>query len=299
MHRCLFLVKDTHTSSTFWTQGFHPNVRPIKIFSHHLDVTKFLTFKNYLTNYSYMILSECDFSGMSVSDYRQFFKVLHATKNLRKHAAPAAAAILPAPVAVTVEPTMEMCAKTTARALRRRIRQENTELTVIDNHRNDDQSISGCIVQSEISNPIKVKRRRLDLPLPSDIPPPAAHDYTIDNDMLKFSNSMQSIDLGFQLLVKSVLPCVKISRPQFLIRLQLRKEGFHNDPLRMFARFLKINYPEFSKPGGLLLPVREFVSFHGMIDGETVRYRLSRDEIASVKQLDLEFLTEKDADRSD
>lgn len=74
LQNVVFLVKDIHTSSLQYTQFFKPDHRPIKAYLHGYDVTRFLTHKSNLTNYSYYFLNYAYTIGFNIKDVRDFFR---------------------------------------------------------------------------------------------------------------------------------------------------------------------------------------------------------------------------------
>lgn len=76
--RCVFLVKD---STVFFTQHHKLNVRPIKVYYQGHDVTRFLTSRTNLTNYTYQFIAttavELRFSIKEVRSYLSTFKRAH------------------------------------------------------------------------------------------------------------------------------------------------------------------------------------------------------------------------------
>lgn len=85
IHRLVFLVKRVGPDGPlYFTQFVQPDVVPKKVYFCGYDVTKFLTFKNTLTNFSYIFLCNIAFDhSFSVKEVRAFFRINNSAKMRR------------------------------------------------------------------------------------------------------------------------------------------------------------------------------------------------------------------------
>lgn len=78
LYKLLFFVKDT---SCYFTQYYKANVRPIKVYFLGHDVTRFLTSRSNLTNYTYKFLADIALSlRFSVKEVRSYLCTFRKTK---------------------------------------------------------------------------------------------------------------------------------------------------------------------------------------------------------------------------
>lgn len=74
LQHCVFLIHDTTLNTTYFTQFYKPGMRPKKVYFHGFDITRFLTHRSNLTNYSYFFLNYVYSIGFTLLDVRNYFK---------------------------------------------------------------------------------------------------------------------------------------------------------------------------------------------------------------------------------
>lgn len=87
IRRLVFLVKSIQSGTEFFTQYVKADVIPKKVFFCGHDVTKFLTFKSTLSQFSYVFLCNLAFEHvMTVREVRTFFRINNSksVKRVRK-----------------------------------------------------------------------------------------------------------------------------------------------------------------------------------------------------------------------
>lgn len=87
VNKIIFLVKPigTISKSTFFTQYILPDVRPLKAYFRSCDVTKLLTSKNQLTQFTYEFLCgiACE-EGFTFGEIRSFFYITYKSKTSKR-----------------------------------------------------------------------------------------------------------------------------------------------------------------------------------------------------------------------
>lgn len=73
LQNVVFLIKDKITDTLRYTQFYLPHCRPIKVFLHGFDITRFLVHRSNLTNYSYYFINYAYSIGFTIKDVRAYF----------------------------------------------------------------------------------------------------------------------------------------------------------------------------------------------------------------------------------
>lgn len=73
LQNIVFLIKDKITDTFRYTQFYLPHARPVKVFLHGFDITRFLVHRSNLTNYSYYFLNYAFSIGFTIKDVRAYF----------------------------------------------------------------------------------------------------------------------------------------------------------------------------------------------------------------------------------
>lgn len=73
LRNLIFLVKDVKTKTFSWTQYYNPSLKPVSVYLHGFDVTRFLTHRCTLTNYSYYFINYVYSIGFTIHDVRSYF----------------------------------------------------------------------------------------------------------------------------------------------------------------------------------------------------------------------------------
>lgn len=88
LRNLIFLVKDVKTKTFSWTQYYNPSLKPISVYLHGFDITRFLTHRSTLTNYSYYFINYVYSIGFTIHDVRSYFngftRVTSAQPDIKK-----------------------------------------------------------------------------------------------------------------------------------------------------------------------------------------------------------------------
>lgn len=307
LNRLLFLVKDKaqdRFSSTYWTQYFRADVRPLKVYYQGHDVTKLLTFKSNLTNYSYLFLAEsCLHFGLTANEVRQYFRIFQKigkSKSARKKelsidtstsvSKAAESGSLPTPkkniTFVKSNTTLDVRRSTRLKEKERgkllpSLCGSSTSLAEIDKMSDDEvpmrkkrKTESSAFSMQEVRKTVTTSRP--DGTISSAVVEyrNVAYDYERDIRLANFDKDARNITAAFKYLCATFIPGLKIPEPMALLEMQLIHGGLGGDFISDFHSYLLKRRPQYCEIGGLVKPFEQMVACFGMISERQLIYRL-------------------------
>lgn len=274
LRKIFFLVRDPLSRSTYWTQFFKPDVKPLKVYYQDKDVTSFLTGCTHLTNFTYLLLAEnAAHLGLNSVDVRNYIRVTLRIGRNKKVEESHKNKLLPS------QSTLSQTLKVTSNNLRKRrlagtVPSQDTQpvkrMTTEADHQLEKESSSPSKLESiqfrsaGLLPRVEEVRREA---VPSVASPSSFHavplDYGKEQRVLKFGNSPKSVENVFLLLMAELIPGLRLPKPKIMYRVNLMYDGFGNDAFQEMIEYLRRKDSPLLRPGGIYETAVELVSYYG------------------------------------
>jgi hypothetical protein len=249
----IFLVKDvskSHFKSEYFTQYVKPDVRPIKVYFKGHDVTRFLTCKSHLTQFSYVFLANIAYQeGFKMSEVRTFFKLNNNTAAVKSR---------------TV------------------IKQKKGVIAFKAGHTSPVEAEN---IDNGSSPEPPAKKARVEKSYVAVPPPP---EYHANRQMAVFSK-YQCFDSALKLVLSNICSPIRFPQSKVEMYHNLRQADLGQDCLSVFKKYLQANFPTLTSPSGLLKVLNEFICSNGIIDRHDPSKRNYLPWTVSMIQMDKAF----------
>lgn len=306
LRRLAFLVRDTLSRSTYWTQFFKPDVKPLKVYYQDKDVTSFLTGCSHLTNFTYLLLAEnAAHLGLNSVDVRNYIRTTLRIGRNKKIQESHKNKLLP--TQTTLSKTLKV---TQSNQLKRRLTgpPPSEDAPVKRTNLDADHQLHDVQLTNKSSSPserrtIQFTRAGLLKPeevrceaVPTKASPDEFHAVPLNYDqearVLKFGNSPKAMENLILLLMAGLLPGLRLPKPKIMYRVGLMYDGFGDNAYQEFVEFLRRKDSPMIMAGGLAEMAIDLVSYFGMrVPGRpALQYQIPLSKLKELQIYSLEEL---------
>lgn len=284
--KLIFLVKPIGSVSKtcFFTQFVLPDVRPLKVYFKSRDVTRLLTFKNNLTQFSYEFLCGIAYEeSFRFGEIRSFFHVNNKSttiKKMRKDLRPTKnspplkrvsfqmgtgipgtiASEAPAahpPAADAVQPSTDE--PSVLPVLGKRHLEDVDDVPLAKRVMEEPEGVGGNPSPDCLITASGVSFEAL---------PAASEDFLTKAFFSKRPNFIAAL----RLVALNIMPGLRFPQSRYEMYYELSRQARDDKILFKFKRFLELEMPSLLKPSNMLQVVNDYISFGGISMGERTAY---------------------------